>query len=332
LKLSDLTEISKDVIPQTLQESIVESITSSVRVRSHKGKKFTAFSHLNEVLNCEKSVKAKLQRGEFLTYSPETLDNLLDFMTVGLPIITEETLTELKEKAHIVVQEKGAEHGLDATLVLPNVIHLNYRRVEQMCNDMLRVQEFAENPKFYRTTMSWSRLKHHYGSRAKKMFAGFNIPSWAFIDSYEHDWNHLTEAEKNIRKFLDDCLTNYALNIPYYVIASADASAKKPSQEAMKHELAHALAYTNDLYFSKVQEILSKYDLSQIKKKLLTWNIYHPSVIDDEAHAYLATETPSSIYGTFHVPCKGDILKAHEEFKALLDETLSTTLLGRGHD
>jgi hypothetical protein len=260
------------------------------------------------------------------------LTKLKTFMTVGLPIITEETLTELKEKAHIVVQEKGAEHGLDATLVLPNVIYLNYRRVEQMCNDMLRVQEFAENPKFYRTTMSWSRLKHHYGSRAKKMFAGFNIPSWAFIDSYEHDWNHLTEAEKNIRKFLDDCLTNYALNIPYYVIASADASAKKPSQEAMKHELAHALAYTNDLYFSKVQEILSKYDLSQIKKKLLTWNIYHPSVIDDEAHAYLATETPSSIYGTFHVPCKGDILKAHEEFKALLDETLSTTLLGRGHD
>jgi hypothetical protein len=255
--------------------------------------------------------------------SPEALDNILDFVILGLPIVRKQRIKEMHEDRAYNVKVMAASKGFDVTMVLPDVLHFNFRRVEDMCSYLLRFQEHAESPKFYNQVFSWSRLKAFYGRRTKKSFAGFNIPSWAILGeaSRRGEGFRLTDKEEAIADLLDS-LTLGLVHPEFYVIASADSQAQQPSQEALKHELAQALYYINSNYKKAVDTILFKYDVSAIRKKLSKWGIYHSNVWDDETHAYLATDTQSVLEGRFQIKLQGDLLAAHGELKALLDATL----------
>ena len=60
----------------------------------------------------------------------------------------------------------------------------------------------------------------------------------------------------------------------------------------LRHELAHALFYTNPAYRKRVLSALKKYDIQKLKDEIYSSNAYRKELLDDEAHA--------CIIGTLH--------------------------------
>jgi hypothetical protein len=206
------------------------------------------------------------------------------------------------------------------TQILPGLYHFDFDRIWEMCKHLGRMQEHAEHPKFYKQIFSRSRVKAYYhgqGTEYNKSALGFNIPGWAF----ESFWNELFVVNKHERRVLEQ-LEHLGLQAGsrFYVISTADGSALKPSENALDHEIAHGLWYTNILYRDKAQAILEANPVPAegIRRKISQWGIYTPEVLDDEVHAYLGTDSPSRLAERFKLG--PECIPAHEGMAALLKE------------
>jgi hypothetical protein len=220
----------------------------------------------------------------------------------------------------------------------PGLIHIDFTSFYDLGKALIRPQELAESPKFQDRVFTTSELKRHFHSSSKSStkrgqranpywsFTGFNIPGH-YIDRFSDEFSHFTPQELEIIAHLR------SLDLPkqYYVIASADSAAKKTSWKAGLHEFAHGLWYLSPEYRAKQQEIIAKLPekyYKEVYNRLLTWGCYGPSVIEDECHAYLATDSISKLAQRFRWhDAPQEVIDCHNELSAVLD-----TYLGINND
>lgn len=215
------------------------------------------------------------------------------------------------------------------TKILPDVLHIDFDRIWYMSKYLGRMQEYAEHPKFYKKVFTTSRVKKYYRN-LKEHFRtssyGFNIPGWAFKAFWDKKFTP-TESESEMLKVLES--HGYGPDsLLFYVIASAGESAVKESLSAMDHEIAHALFYICPDYKNEILMVMARYpeEVERVRKVISEWSCYHPSVFEDECHAYLATESVSRLQGRFKLK---DVTTLHDEMNKIFQnykEKLSNKL------
>jgi hypothetical protein len=146
----------------------------------------------------------------------------------------------------------------------------------------IRFQEYYEspNPKFKNNIFTLGEYKYWYSKEygADTYFTdwvGFNFPSQVLEPFRKGLFDPLTVYEKrllNLLKYRDD---------DFYVVGANNS-------KILKHEISHALYYTNKNYQKNINNILTKNTkyLKKLKKFLLDKG-YHPSVLHDEIQAYI---------------------------------------------
>lgn len=215
----------------------------------------------------------------------------------------------------------------------PGLIHIDFTSFCDLGKSLIRPQELAEHPKFQNKVFTTSEMKKYYHSSSKRgqranpyrSYVGFNIPGH-YIDQFYAEFSHFTPQEIEIRHHL------YKLDLPtrYYVIASADSVAKKDCWKAGLHEFAHGLWYLSPEYKAKQQETIAKLPEKHYKNvhdRLLNLGCYGPSVIEDECHGFLATDSISKLGQRFRWhDAPDEVIICHNELLVTLD-----TFLGINH-
>jgi len=176
-----------------------------------------------------------------------------------------------------------------ASSVFAVIVKNKYDRAMLFC----RAQEYYECPssKFRGKSYSiWDYMKW-YNTRYGKGFSygadwsGFNIPLRQINDCYNKLNNCETPYDYVMYKILQVLNLQFlSENINGYVIACDSVQG-----DLFKHEVCHALYFTDADYRSKVKSAISS--LSERHYKIFKTNLlkmgYAPKVIDDEIQAYL---------------------------------------------
>lgn len=151
---------------------------------------------------------------------------------------------------------------------------------KELSLSFMRFQEYYENPYFRNKVFTCGQLKEwyslNYGSDSYiRDWSGFNFPSTVLTPFRNGLFDPLTREENNLLK-----LFKYRHDV-FYVIGAND-------DDVLRHELAHALYFSNINYRHKVSTYLDK-NKRKIKKsiKYLIDKGYHPEVIYDELQAYI---------------------------------------------
>lgn len=156
----------------------------------------------------------------------------------------------------------------------------------------IRVQEFYEskNKKFKNKKFSFWDYKRWYSKRNNDIFtytsdwSGFNIPLEVALKCKEINKIE-TPYDKEMNKILR-IIQNNAKEKSYII------GVESINSETFRHEVSHALYYTNKKYRKKMNEaikFLSNKDFKSIKNHLINLG-YCNKVINDEIQAYLSTD------------------------------------------
>ena len=160
----------------------------------------------------------------------------------------------------------------------------------------LRYQEFYESPnkKFNNSPftilefMDWYRRE--MGDKCfsyPEDYIGYNIPVDSMVKCHGCiPFGDLNEYDKIMYMIISECIANrvkYVIGVPNYLNNKIDAT--------FKHEVAHALWYTNPLYKSEMLDLINGLTDTQYKSmvKCLKEYMYGPNHYDDETQAYMAT-------------------------------------------
>lgn len=166
-----------------------------------------------------------------------------------------------------------------------NIFVLEFESQLDITSTFLRFQEYYESPKFSGKIFTLNEYKKWY-IKEKGSFtyytdwSGFNIPSYVLKPFFEGKFNPLSKKEKQLLNLFKD------IKNKYYIIGIHKGMNKKKIKYLLRHEIAHAMFYTDSNYRLEVLHILKKYDVSKIKDKLSSMGGYARSVLDDEVHAY----------------------------------------------
>ena len=169
---------------------------------------------------------------------------------------------------------------IQKTELRENIYLLNFKNQYSLTSTFLRFQEYYESPKFRGKIFSLKEFKRWYATTKEGSFtyytdwSGFNIPSYVLNSFFKGKFDPLSSQE---RKFLS--LFNPSKE-KFYIIGIH--SHKK---QALSHELAHALFYTDLDYRKQVLKILKLFNTSTFKKELLQTG-YCKHVLNDEVNAY----------------------------------------------
>jgi len=180
---------------------------------------------------------------------------------------------------NMTVKESLKELGAIKRKMAPDIYLISFEDSLNMCMTLLRFAEHYESPKFRNKIFTLKEFKAWYKTTHNGYFsyyydwAGFNIPSYAFVPFWQKKFNPLTKKEK---LFLD-VIRN--IKEPYYIIAAV-----KGSKVTIRHEAAHGLFYTNETYRDKVTKIISGLDTKAAYKKLKKAG-YCKEVLLDEFNA-----------------------------------------------
>jgi hypothetical protein len=169
--------------------------------------------------------------------------------------------------------------------VLPNVYLVEFPTTIEAAMTFMRFQEHYESPKYRNKIFTREEYMEWYQTYNNKPnftyyqdWSGFNIPSYVLLPFFSGAFKGFTRREKEFMNLFRNCTGQY------YIIGI-----KKGSKVTLKHELMHALYYTNPKYRQSVERILdSGPNLTPIATRLKVLG-YHPEVIRDETHAYLLT-------------------------------------------
>lgn len=151
---------------------------------------------------------------------------------------------------------------------------------KELAETMMRFQEYYESPFWQGKIFTRGQFLNWYseqygGATYSKDWSGFNFPSYVLEPFKKGLFDPLTKNEKKILKYF-----KYR-NDNFYIIGAN-------SENVLKHELCHALYYTNVEYRNKVNKYLNS-NKSKIKK-LTTYIIdmgYSKTVLLDEIQAYI---------------------------------------------
>jgi hypothetical protein len=191
-----------------------------------------------------------------------------------------------------------------------NIVLFTFPNEKEMTLAFCRMQEYYESPipALYRKKFSLydflnaSMMKDgviEYFS----VWSGFNIPGDILNIWRKLHENELTPGETAIFNALNKHKINP--DEKYYIIG-----AKENDKAVLKHEIAHALYYTNNEYMTKMSDLVSDLQKNQskiyksMKSKLLKMG-YNKEVINDEVQAYLSSETPKYLMEIFNTDISG---------------------------
>lgn len=174
--------------------------------------------------------------------------------------------------------------------ILPHIFHLNFDTRKELASTFLRFQEHFESPSFRGKIFSLDDFKYWYVKNSPKGketgeftyysdWSGFNIPSEILIPFQDGLFNPLSDQEKSFLDLFED------KERPFYIIGTFQGE-----KTTLKHEIAHALFYTNKEYRDEVLNVLHDIpdEFKQVFSKALEESGgYHYSVILDEMHAYM---------------------------------------------
>ena len=176
-------------------------------------------------------------------------------------------------------------------VIVPN----DYDRAMLFC----RVQEFYESDSdlFNGQDFSiWDYMKW-YSAKNKGIFtytkdwSGFNIPFKVALNCMVGN-KEVTPYDKVMKEIIDKILlTENPINA--YIIGT-----KTDRGLTFKHEMAHALYYTNKDYkyiADKITDSIAVLDMMSMEKNLLKLG-YSKSVIKDEIQAYMSTNYKSKYF------------------------------------
>ncbi len=177
--------------------------------------------------------------------------------------------------------------------LLKNILHIIFHNQHDLAATFLRFQEHYESPKFRGTIFTFEEYKQWYianspNGKATGRFTyyndwvGFNIPSEILNPFYQGVFDPLSEMEKMFLEAFNDRRGKEL----FYVIGTYG----KTEISTLKHEVAHGLFYTRPEYKTAVLAILDEIPAKErdgIMSILANSIGYHPSVFDDETHAYI---------------------------------------------
>lgn len=152
-----------------------------------------------------------------------------------------------------------------------------------MAKTFLRPQEFFESPRFRGEVFSldeykaWYRSVHEHGEFSYYFdWAGFNLPGGVLKPFLEGSFGALSTCEEALFAPLRE------VREPFYVIATSAAE----GSSTLRHEIAHALYFTNENYRNAADAIVAAVDRGPLERFLKRLG-YHSARWDDEMHAYL---------------------------------------------
>lgn len=151
---------------------------------------------------------------------------------------------------------------------------------QELAESFLRFQEHYESPFWADKIFTIGQYKKWYSEKYgadtyTRDWSGFNFPSKVLVPFKEGLFDPLTKNEKIILNFF-----KYR-NDNFYIIGSN-------SNDVLKHELCHALYYTNENYKKNINNLILK-NKNKLNKALnyLIKIGYHKKVIFDELQAYV---------------------------------------------
>lgn len=150
----------------------------------------------------------------------------------------------------------------------------------ELAEAFMRFQEYYENPFWQEKIFTIGQFKNWYsenygGDTYRHDWHGFNIPSSVLIPFKKGLFDPLTKLEKGLLDFF-----KYR-NDDFYIIGANE-------DDVLKHELCHALYYTNKNYKKEIDEVLNlnKKQINLAEKHLVKKG-YSKKVIYDEIQAYI---------------------------------------------
>lgn len=162
--------------------------------------------------------------------------------------------------------------------ILPKIFLLEFDNQVNLMTTFCRFQEHYESPEFRGRIFSLDEFKEWYAKTYGEWsyytdWNGCNIPSYILKPFIEGKFDPLTQEEQKLVNLFKN------LDHPYYVIGV------HKEHDALLHETAHGLYYTNEEYKKKVDDVLKNYETDDFEKELLKIG-YCEEVLADEVHAY----------------------------------------------
>lgn len=185
--------------------------------------------------------------------------------------------------------------------ILPNIIHFSFVSQKELTLTMFRMQEFYEskyknirNRKFSTNEFLESYMDESGSIDYFNWYSGFNIPGEVFLKFFK-TFKDVSLKEKNLRKLVLSKVDNKK---PFYIICSLVGD-----KQTRKHEIAHALYNMSDSYRRQADWILSTISKGVYNKLALELSRldYDKTVIHDEIHAYLTTESRDELHRTLKI-------------------------------
>lgn len=180
------------------------------------------------------------------------------------------------------------------------IIHINFPTQAELMGSFLKVQEFYESPEFAGKSFTRAEFEAWYmKSRGASTFTyledwtGCNIPG-RVVSAFLVKPGFAAESEQEFafNKLLVDIAADNGDN--FALIGTFGAT-----QDALRHEFAHALWALDKDYRSVAQAALAKVPqpIREDITRMLSAKGYGPAVLEDEMHAYTMDDT----YGLIHM-------------------------------
>ena len=166
---------------------------------------------------------------------------------------------------------------------------LEYKDNKDLASSLLRFQEFYESPWFQGKFFSLSQYKALYIKKFGRFtyykdWDGFDIPGWVLKPFYAGRFNPLTKKEKLILALFKKEKSKF------YIIGVSLKKNLHKFKEEIRHELAHAMFYTDRAFKRGILACLGKYDLTSMKVAVKKDIDYASRVIPDELQAYIIAD------------------------------------------
>lgn len=199
---------------------------------------------------------------------------------------------------------------MEIVKITSKIIHINFPTQKLLNKTFVRFSEYQESPKFKDTIFTLKEFKKYYAEVHKGFtyysdWDGHNISSKVLNPFRMGLFTRLSKEEKEFLKLFS------SYKEPFYIIGTFG----KNNSDTLKHEIAHGLFYTDQIYRNKVTGILKNKNLKEVHKYLKKLG-YHRSVWLDEAHAYILSNSEDLIKEKIKFP---NITKQlNREFKKAL--------------
>ena len=177
---------------------------------------------------------------------------------------------------------------VDIIEVLPNVILLRFDAPFHLGMSLWRYQEYYESPRFKGKTPSIWEFSEYYATTDGQ--GSFSYPS--DVDGYNFPYmvvprvHDLVRASTPYDNFIRPILKKLDGKCTYII-----GMARDTHYSTLKHEIAHALWFTNRTYKKEANTLLKTVP----KTTRRAWDLnlaaeeYHEKVFKDETNAYLST-------------------------------------------